>query len=321
MCDKKFLEKYRYFLILAVAIAYLITARLGLLLALHPGFATAYWPPSGIAVATLLLFDLPIWPGILLGSFFANLLTVEDFSTALMVSAGISIGSTLQPLAIAYLLKTATTSMPHLLNTRKNILSFLIFTLLCCAISPTISLATLYGAEIITRETFGINWVTWWLGDTVGIYVFAPFLFSWAKRPDFDEISRKGFELFQLVGLTLALSLLCFGGWLSKGYPIEYSLMPCLIWAAFRFPTQITTSLLVLISIISVIGTARGYGPFIQPSRNESLLLLQAFIGIITATTLIIISSINEIWHAQEVLEEYSKELKDQVKFLQESKK
>ncbi len=119
--------------------------------------------------------------------------------------------------------------------------------------------------------------------------------------------------------MTLAISLICFGGWLNK--PIEYTLMPGLIWAVFRFPPQIPTALLILVSLIAIIGTANGFGPFIQPTLNESLLLLQAFIGIITATTLILIAAVNEIWHAQEVLEEYSQELKSQVKSLQDRKK
>ncbi len=152
----------RFFIIIAVAFVYLIMARLGLLLALHPGFATPFWPPSGIAAAAVLLFGYSVWPGILIGSLIANLLTsVGAFSTSLLVSTGIAIGSTLQPLAIGYLLNNLTTSNPHLLNTRRNIISFLIFTIFCCMISATISLATLFSAGIVNLHSLGTNWVTW----------------------------------------------------------------------------------------------------------------------------------------------------------------
>jgi integral membrane sensor domain MASE1 len=305
----------RWLKIIFIALAYVITARLGLLLALTPGFATAFWPPSGIAVASLLLYGYPVWPGIFLGSLVANLLTpVSSISSSIIVSTGIAIGSTLQPLAIVYLLKNLTNSIPHLFQTRRNIISLLLFTLLCCTISSTLSLTSLYLAGIVSGSSLGTNWVTWWLGDTIGIYLFAPFIFAWSKPCSMKSFLRHGGEAFWLFAITLAISFLCFGGWLSKGFPLEYLLLPCLVWSVFRFGQHVTTILLLLISVIALLGTTHGYGPFVQSNLNESLLLLQAFLGVVTGTTLILISVVNEVWHAQEVLEEYSQDLKNQVK-------
>src|SRR5262245_20728276 len=59
----------------AVAVAYYVVGRLGLLLAIPPGYATAVWPASGIALAGTLIFGYRVWPGILLGSFLVNLWT------------------------------------------------------------------------------------------------------------------------------------------------------------------------------------------------------------------------------------------------------
>lgn len=300
-------------LIFAIALTYIVTARLGLLLALQPGFATAFWPPSGIAVAALLIFGNELWPAILLGSFVANMLTsVQSIATSIIVSSSIAIGSTLQTVAICYLLITLTNSVPHLLNTRRNILSFLLFTLLCCAISPTIGLATLYLTGVVPIQEIGSNWLTWWLGDTTGIYVFAPFIFALSKPIHLS--SFRYWEGLLLIFLTLAISIICFGGWITRGYPLEYMLMPCIIWAVFRFTSIVPITVMVFIAIITVLGTVHGNGPFVQPSLNESLLLLQAFIAIMTATTLILVSAMNEIWHTHEVLEEFSQELKTQVK-------
>lgn len=306
----------RVLAILAIALVYLITARLGLLLAIQPGFATAYWPPSGIAVAAILLYGYTIWPGIFIGSFVANLLTIDTLNIALFVSLGIAIGSTLQAAAIGYLLKKLTNSVPHLLNTRRNIASFLFFTIICCTISSTISLMTLYSAGVISGHSIGANWLTWWLGDTTGIYIYTPFLFSLLQPLIAKTIFPFKFEAIVLYIVALGIAILCFGGWLSAGYPIEYMLMPCLIWAVFRYSTPIVLTLLVFISLIAIWGTAHSFGPFARSTMNESLLLLQAFIGVLAGTTLILISAVNELWHAQKVLEEYSQELKDKVKQL-----
>ena len=45
--------------LLGVAVLYVATAKLGFLLAIHPGNVTAVWPPSGIALAALLIGGQP----------------------------------------------------------------------------------------------------------------------------------------------------------------------------------------------------------------------------------------------------------------------
>src|SRR5262249_25646339 len=59
-------------LISGIAAAYWATGRLALLLAIPPGYATAIWPPAGLAFAAILLCGARVWPGIVLGSFLAN---------------------------------------------------------------------------------------------------------------------------------------------------------------------------------------------------------------------------------------------------------
>ena len=56
----------------ALAALYVLTGKLGLLLAVPPGYATLIWPASGIAVGMLLSHGARLWPGVLLGSFVLN---------------------------------------------------------------------------------------------------------------------------------------------------------------------------------------------------------------------------------------------------------
>jgi integral membrane sensor domain MASE1 len=53
--------------LIAIAAAYYALGRLSLLLAIPPGYATAVWPASGIALAATLLRSYRVWPGIFLG--------------------------------------------------------------------------------------------------------------------------------------------------------------------------------------------------------------------------------------------------------------
>src|SRR5882757_1533686 len=58
--------------ILILAVLYAAAGRIGLLTAIPPGYVTAIWPSSGIALAAVLLRGKRIWPGIWLGSFAIN---------------------------------------------------------------------------------------------------------------------------------------------------------------------------------------------------------------------------------------------------------
>src|SRR5206468_10767597 len=61
--------------------------------------ATAVWPPTGVALAALLLFGYRLWPGILAGAFLVNLTTAGTVLT----SAGIALGNALEALVGAWL--------------------------------------------------------------------------------------------------------------------------------------------------------------------------------------------------------------------------
>ena len=98
----------------AMAAAYYVVGRLGLLLAIPPGYATAVWPASGIALAGTLLFGYRVWPGILLGSFLINLRTsLDTTSTASILNstalaASIGMGASLQAIVGAFLIRRFT---------------------------------------------------------------------------------------------------------------------------------------------------------------------------------------------------------------------
>jgi len=50
-------------------------------------------PPSGIALAAILLFGYRIWPAIMAGAFLANLATVNE---TIATAGGIAVGNTLE---------------------------------------------------------------------------------------------------------------------------------------------------------------------------------------------------------------------------------
>jgi diguanylate cyclase (GGDEF)-like protein len=91
------------------------------------------------------------------------------------------------------------------------------------------------------------------------------------------------------------VGLVVFGGILPvKNYPLEFLCVPLFLWAAFAFgPREAVTAVLVL-SGIAIWGTLRGFGPFRGGTPNESLLLLQAFMGVTAVMTLTLAVVVSE---------------------------
>src|SRR5690242_18084774 len=87
-----------------LAALYILTGKLGLLLAVPPGYATIIWPASGIAIGMLLANGARLWPGVLAGSLLLNaynsgVFDAEHFwSLKLLAATLIAVGSTLQAL-------------------------------------------------------------------------------------------------------------------------------------------------------------------------------------------------------------------------------
>src|SRR6266705_4777928 len=85
---------------LLLAAAYVLFAKLGLSIQPVNAFATLVWPPTGIALASLLIFGNRFWPSIAAGAVVANVWT----GAPLLVALGIGAGNTLEALLGAYAL-------------------------------------------------------------------------------------------------------------------------------------------------------------------------------------------------------------------------
>jgi len=173
----------------ALAAVYVITARLGLMLALPPEKkATAVWPPSGIALAGALLAGYRVWPGIWLGSFLANLWDYFDpankfsLTAHLVVSGSIAAGSTLQALLGAWLL-SGLIGGRNPLDRARSVFQFVGVALLMCLVAATVGVTTLCLAGFAPWANYNFNWWTWWLGDSVGVVVVTPLVLVWSKPP------------------------------------------------------------------------------------------------------------------------------------------
>ena len=292
---------------LFLAIVYFAAAELGLSLASLHTNVTPVWPPAGIAIASLLIFGPQLWPGILLGAFTANLLTDIPVASAI----GIAVGNTLQAL-VAYWLLLRVLHWQRSLDSLGAVMSFVV----CAAviaplISATIGSLSLCLGGAAQWSGFTSLWLTWWIGDGFGALIVGSFLLSWNKpgklsSSDIPELAALFISLFIVV-------MFVFGGWFPgpvKTYPLAYLCLPFLLWAALKFDQRIVTIAIVVMAAVAVWGAKQGYGSFVQPNPNVSLLLLIAFVGTTSLTTLIVGAVTNERRTAEAAKDKLDSELK-----------
>src|SRR6187549_1756797 len=83
------LARSSYWLVVAgLALAYLASAKLGLSMALVSRQVSPVWPPTGLALAAVLLLGHRVWPGIFAGALIANATAGEPLLTALAIAGG-----------------------------------------------------------------------------------------------------------------------------------------------------------------------------------------------------------------------------------------
>lgn len=173
---------------LLLALAYLVAGKLGLMLAIPPGFATAIFPPAGIALAALLLYGNRLWPGALIGSTSMNLWISLGAGApfapgVLIVALCIGLGATVQAVVGATLIRRFV-GAPYRLDNERDVLIFLgLGGPLSCLINSSIGPATLWAAGIInTPELLYSAW-TWWVGDSIGVLIATPLMFIALAEP------------------------------------------------------------------------------------------------------------------------------------------
>jgi signal transduction histidine kinase len=308
LCSFRGSELRTWFLrVVALAIVYHLAARLGLSMAYLQSNTSPVWPPTGIALAALLIFGISLWPGITLGVFLGSLLT----GAPLQLAAGMSIGNTLEAVVAAILLQRFLDFHPAMDRIR-DVTALAVVALFSTMISATFGAATLTLSGLAPSDAFGPIWITWWIGDLLGALVVTPFLLAWSRA------DLKLPERTRIIEAVLVFVLLAIITWFVFIYPVSpgilhqaalYLIFPVVIWAAIRFGQRGGTSAVILVSGMAIWATVAGLGPFSLYSKNDNLILLQTFLAVVSLTSLILAAASMERSRATRDLERRADDL------------
>ncbi|WP_264322224.1 adenylate/guanylate cyclase domain-containing protein [Zarconia navalis] len=308
------------------AVLYYSAGRLGQLAAIPPGNVTPIYPPSGLALSAVSLFGYRIWPGILLGEFASSTWAIFDRTSnasvaiSITVGLGVGLGATLQALLGHFFIRRAVGNRP-ILSCASNVFKFVAIEIVCCTISPPVGALSLCLGRFANWSEYGEIWITWWLGDLIGILVVTPFLLalktSWQSRKSIARPRRSWRQKqWHLAEIALWFTLVWSVSHVTfiEGWTLEYLLVPLMVWAAFRFGQFGASAAIVIVSVITILGIVHGHSSFSSENLNTTLLMLQGFIGAISVETMILSATLAQVREAKQQLIAANETLEYKVK-------
>ncbi|MGA8839481.1 MAG: SpoIIE family protein phosphatase [Candidatus Aquilonibacter sp.] len=267
--------------IIVVAGAYILFAYIGFSMAFGVKQITAIWPPTGIAVAALVLGGKRMWPGVFLGAFIANFTKDESAITALAIAAG----NTLGPVLGAYLLRRF--NFDRSFARVRDVAVFVAFgSILAMTVTATNGTLQLALAHVFPWSSYGSLWLLWWIGDASGVLLFAPLILTWSdvRRNGILAGNATPIEIAIAVPLTFACAFLEF----FSRLPMAFPLYPFVVWAALRTGARIMTALMVAITWVALWATVHNFGPFTSLTLNGRMIAFVVFTAVLAITGLVL---------------------------------
>ncbi|EMJ58144.1 MASE1 domain protein [Leptospira interrogans serovar Valbuzzi str. Duyster] len=287
---------------------YYVLALIGRKTAIYPSYAAAIWPASGAALGFTLLFGNYAVLGVFLASVLFNFGTGILSGDNLYLNFLIGFFSAFQ----SYVGKSVLTrKIPgyKISDRTQFVFLFIFLEAIVCVINATGSVASMYFLGEIDLSSIRQSWLTWWVGEVLGVYVGAPFILFWFRGPYKLFRWKEFFESAILLFLIVFFSLTSFDLTTSVfffNHSLGYVLVPLILWSAFRLGERASSLAVFLSSIIAIFGSIPTR--FNAESIGESSILLQFFIAVLSITSLLVVSMVNE-----------RKEVEDQLRISHQS--
>jgi signal transduction histidine kinase/branched-subunit amino acid transport protein AzlD len=257
-----------------VVLAYFVTGWLGLQIPYVGSQITLIWLPTGIAVAALLLWGRPVLLSIYLGAFLINFYVSHSFP----LSASIAVGNTLGPFLVAWMLKYF--GLDFSFRHSKDSIMLLLASGLGMTVSALGGVICLYMFGLLPLADMSFAWLSWWMGDSIGVILLAPFILA-ISGENLINIRKKNLEVLIWLVSSSIIAFISFDLFSEKGdqsYHFEFFILPMIIWASLRFGIIGGSFSGLFFSIIAASATAIGYGGFSFGDNHIGLLRLWSFI-------------------------------------------
>jgi signal transduction histidine kinase len=268
------------------AAAYFALARASLFFASLNASATPIWPPTGLAIALVLVRGNILLPAVLIGALAANFATTPSLLTAGLIA----VGNTAEAYVASLLLQRWAEGQ-KVFYSPSGVARFAIIVIAVAApVSATIGVTSLAATGYAPWLQFGPVWTTWWLGDLAGAILATPALILWARTlgglepRTIHTTTVLALAAAALIGLLTLSPLSPFTGGVRNALCF-LAILP-LLWSALRLGLRDTATIALVVSSLAIWGAIARSSPFSQATLNDTLLMLVAFIVAVTLPSL-----------------------------------
>ncbi|RDD86401.1 MASE1 domain-containing protein [Streptomyces parvulus] len=293
---------------LLVAGVYYAAGRLGLSqqLTADGAVVTPIWPPTGVAVACLLLFGARCVPGIALGA----LLVIVSLGRPGLEGIGIVAGNTLAPVC-SYLMLRAVGFRVSLSRLRDGLALVFLGALTAMLISAGVGVGMLAVAGKLPSDDAGLIWLAWWVGDAMGVVLVTPLLLLLyrARLPPASARWAEAVGLALLVGFLVPLIM-------YSSVSLLFLVYPLLIWSVLRFQLAGGVPCALFASVMATVVAREEVGAFGRLGDIETMMRLQAFNGTLGLTALLLSAVITEQLNTRRSVERACQELVEALQHL-----
>ena len=275
--------------VIGLALVYYAVARLGLRYASVGQSISLIWPPTGLAIAALVILRPSVWPGVTVGAFLANAATAVPLAAA----AGIALGNTLEAVVAAALLTRAAGSRPKLDAMATVRALVLVAAPVGAALSAVVGVLALTLTGALPPDGAVPAIAVWWTGDLLGALVVAPLLLAWilpqpSPRPAHGLLEVLLLCLGTVLAAQIGLAQVIPVPPLFRGLNYPYLLFPFVVWAALRFGSRGATLMTITLALVSIGRTVLGGGPFNTETGGGTLFSVAVYLGVVSVTGLLL---------------------------------
>jgi diguanylate cyclase (GGDEF)-like protein len=274
-------------------IVLLLFSWLGIKLSNMSGGVATIWFTNGMLFALVILRPRNLWLQYfaigLVADTLADVLYGDRFALALGVSLANSIEVIVSALALTYVFGS-----PFNLSRRRPLVGFLAIAVIG-ATAITSALGATWTLVFVNSGPWPTLFRTWYLGDILGMSIMAPLTFI-LLRPGFFYILHRR-RLLKTLGLLLIPSIATLFVFTYGQDPLIFLIFPALLIVIFRLGFPGTVLSVVVIAIISISLTVKGYGPLMLTTDHRMLhriVVVQIFLAVALFSSFLVAALLEE---------------------------
>jgi signal transduction histidine kinase len=254
------------------------------------------WPASGVALASLLAYGIQAWPAIAASAFVVALSSVSP-----LAALGQAAGATIAATTGALLLRRIAHFDPYLSRLRDALGLIVIGAFGSALLSSSIGSLSLYATGIQPYSGLGSAWLIYWLGDSTGVLLITPLVFTLPGLLRIRSRPRR-VELAMLLTTLTGACFVVFGDLPLipiRLHVLAFAVLPFVMWGAINFGIGGSALSVFLIASLATVLTALGSGPFAASTPFVNAALLDILFAVLALSGLTLAAVITERENAQ----------------------